>query len=183
MARKDSEKETDRPHYYSQFWLDVAAGRRIIGGPKPEDGEMVEQELVEPVAPRKVGRTINHSDHANGADGHREGAIARIHPVAEPDITEEDESEEDEVETFSTESDADNLDMQDMDVEDADIPDMDLSAVDEDEEEDLFEEEESEEGEEEEEQPEDWVRGRKKAKPSRAIKQPAKRPKRERRTY
>ncbi len=30
MTRKDSEKESERPHYYSQFWLDVAAGRRII---------------------------------------------------------------------------------------------------------------------------------------------------------
>src|SRR3989442_573950 len=39
MTRKDSEKETDRPHYYSQFWLDVAAGRTVIGGPKVEDEE------------------------------------------------------------------------------------------------------------------------------------------------
>ena len=31
MARKDLEKETERPRYYSQFWLDVAAGRRVIG--------------------------------------------------------------------------------------------------------------------------------------------------------
>jgi hypothetical protein len=34
MARKDLEKETERPRYYSQFWLDVAAGRRVIGGGK-----------------------------------------------------------------------------------------------------------------------------------------------------
>ena len=182
MARKDSEKETDRPHYYSQFWLDVAAGRRVIGGPKPEDGEMIEQEPVEPVAaPRKAARSTNHSEHANGADGYREGAAARMHPAAEPDIT-EDESEEDEAGAFEIESNEDNLEMQDMDVEDADIPDMDLSAVDEDEEEDLFEDEEENE-EEDEDQPEDWGRGRKKAKPARATKQPAKRPKRERRTY
>ncbi len=31
MARKDLDKETERPRYYSQFWLDIAAGRRVIG--------------------------------------------------------------------------------------------------------------------------------------------------------
>lgn len=31
MTRKEPEKETERPHYYSQFWLDIAAGRRAIG--------------------------------------------------------------------------------------------------------------------------------------------------------
>ncbi len=28
MTRKDSERDAERPRYYSQFWLDVAAGRR-----------------------------------------------------------------------------------------------------------------------------------------------------------
>src|SRR5947209_7132933 len=45
MTRKDSEKESERPHYYSQFWLDIAAGRRVIGGPRPdENGEAAEAE-------------------------------------------------------------------------------------------------------------------------------------------
>lgn len=43
MARKDLEKETERPRYYSQFWLDVAAGRRVIGGGKgAQEGEEAE---------------------------------------------------------------------------------------------------------------------------------------------
>jgi hypothetical protein len=50
MARKDLEKETERPRYYSQFWLDVAAGRRVIGGGKgaqeDEDGEASEVETA-----------------------------------------------------------------------------------------------------------------------------------------
>lgn len=50
MARKDLEKETERPRYYSQFWLDVAAGRRVIGGGKSaqedEDGEASEVEAA-----------------------------------------------------------------------------------------------------------------------------------------
>ena len=49
MTRKDSEKETDRPHYYSQFWLDVAAGRTVIGAPKVEDeAELAEDETEIP---------------------------------------------------------------------------------------------------------------------------------------
>src|SRR5260221_3536286 len=58
MTRKDSEKDAERPHYYSQFWLDVAAGRRVIGGPKPEDGtETSAPGLPEPIALCRTGRT------------------------------------------------------------------------------------------------------------------------------
>ncbi len=51
MARKDLEKETELPRYYSQFWLDVAAGRRVIGAGKGaeagEDGEGEEESAPE----------------------------------------------------------------------------------------------------------------------------------------
>jgi hypothetical protein len=30
MIRKDSALDTDRPHYYSQFWVDVASGKRDL---------------------------------------------------------------------------------------------------------------------------------------------------------
>jgi hypothetical protein len=30
MTRKDTSQEMDRPHYYSQFWVDVAAGKRSV---------------------------------------------------------------------------------------------------------------------------------------------------------
>ena len=46
MTRKESEKDSERTHYYSQFWLDVAAGRKIIGAPKANDEiDTYEQEL------------------------------------------------------------------------------------------------------------------------------------------
>ncbi|GHO89116.1 hypothetical protein [Dictyobacter formicarum] len=61
MTRKDSEKDSERPHYYSQFWLDVAAGRHVIGAPKPEDGEVAE-EVPEP-APQRRSR---FNDTGNG---------------------------------------------------------------------------------------------------------------------
>ncbi len=48
MARKDSEKDVERPRYYSQFWLDVAAGRKVITGGKgaleTDEGDVSEQD-------------------------------------------------------------------------------------------------------------------------------------------
>jgi hypothetical protein len=48
MARKDLDKETERPRYYSQFWLDIAAGRRVIGAERGvqdnEEAEALETE-------------------------------------------------------------------------------------------------------------------------------------------
>src|SRR5579859_1897047 len=59
MARKDLEKETERPRYYSQFWLDVAAGRRVIGVGKgaqeAEEAEMSEAESATE-APARAGK-------------------------------------------------------------------------------------------------------------------------------
>ena len=30
MSRKDTAQELDRPHYYSQFWIDIAQGKRDL---------------------------------------------------------------------------------------------------------------------------------------------------------
>ena len=59
MARKDLEKETERPRYYSQFWLDIAAGRRVIGAGKGasegDDAEAGEAESA-PELTTKAGK-------------------------------------------------------------------------------------------------------------------------------
>ena len=166
MTRKDSEKDSDRPHYYSQFWLDVAAGRRVIGAPKPEEGEGVEPDLPEPTsAPRRAPRPAQHE----GSNGHADsGAI--VHPVAEP-ITTPDAFIEPDVDEFS---DSDDLEFQAP--EDADIPDVVDDLGEDEEEEELFDDEE--EGEEEEEEDEDDIgwsspRGRKKPRPSARSAKPA----------
>jgi hypothetical protein len=172
MTRKETEKDSDRPHYYSQFWLDIAAGRRTIGGPKPEDGEGIEPEIEVAPAPRRtVGRTApSDISETHITDGYTDNIV---HPVAEP-ITTPDAFIEPEVDDF-TES--DDLDIQSP-VEDADIPDMDLGVLDEDEDEEPFDDEE--EGEEDEEEEDDigWGggRGRKKAKPVRPTKVVPKKP-------
>jgi hypothetical protein len=58
MIRRDTALDADRPHYYSQFWIDVAAGKREIGGarpavPEPED-EVADQVEAAEVAPPHV---------------------------------------------------------------------------------------------------------------------------------
>lgn len=168
MARKDIEKDSDRPHYYSQFWLDVAAGRRIIGAPKPEEeGEQAETEI--PETPRRTGRTSSfEQDEYSPAsvDGRRETIE---HPVVEP-LEEPEVAYEPEVDEFAEEEDLE----QNPELEDEDIPDMDLGLADDEEEEEVFDEEEEEE---EEEDDLGWGgRGRKKPKPGRTTK-PQARPK------
>ena len=188
MTRKDSEKDSDRTHYYSQFWLDVAAGRRIIGAPKPED-EAAEPEVLEPTLPlRKSSRSASYDD---SGDSHFDGYEERIvHPVAEPLATPE-EFIEPEPEEIDLE--ADNVatpDLQDEIVDDMDIPDMDLAPDEEEEtaieeplnedEEELLDEEEDEDEEEEEEDDLGWGgRGRKRNKPVRPKVPPKKAPRRD----
>ena len=66
MSRKDSEKEAERPHYYSQFWLDVAAGRRIIGTPKGDNEENGDDlpDLPPPPAPVRKSSARAQEDRA-----------------------------------------------------------------------------------------------------------------------
>ncbi len=166
MTRKDSEKDSERPHYYSQFWLDVAAGRRIIGTPKPaEEGESGDTETPELTPLRKTGRASEQELPRGTVDEyapepvHVSSTSEPVEEYASPDIEEEEEDSEY---------------PQDVPPIDDDIPDFD-DISDEDigeeaEEEDFFDEEEEEEEEE------DWRRGgRKKAKPTRPIKPPSKR--------
>lgn len=53
MIRKDTALDADRPHYYSQFWIDVAAGKREIGAPHPAAPEHEPElmDMVEAAAP------------------------------------------------------------------------------------------------------------------------------------
>lgn len=159
MTRKDSEKDAERPHYYSQFWLDIAAGRRVIGGPKPEDAE-ANEEIPEPAPLRKAGRSA--------AETLKE---TRASAVVEPEAEEEEYEQNNTVE----EGDLPNI------VFDEDV-DLAAEAAEEDYNEDEFEAEEDDfyDEEEDEEEDEEWGRrgGRKKAKPARPTK-PVKKAKRE----
>lgn len=179
MTRKDSDKDSERPHYYSQFWLDVAAGRRVIGAPRPEeDGEALDSEIAEPAIPRR-GRLSDDGDEQNGQI---------VHPVAEPVRTPQDFIEPDKEDDVVIPGDQEALDDQDDVIEDTDVPDMDLETDADAEDEEEEEPSDDADGEEEEEEDDDgmnWGRGRKKAKPTRAVKPAPKKPgKRDtRRTY
>jgi hypothetical protein len=162
MTRKDSEKDADRPHYYSQFWLDIAAGRRVIGGPKLEE-DANEIDIPEPalVAPSRRGARVEISRET------RPGAVVEPEIEEEEDFEQEDTVEEDELPNIV-------LDEEVVEPE-ADIlgeANPEEEAV----EEDLFEEDEEDEDEE------GWDGrhgGRKKAKPVRQPVKPVKKPKRE----
>lgn len=180
MTKRDNEKDLERPHYYSQFWLDVAAGRRIIGTPKQnEEGEHTEAELLEPasggyISSAQQSNTISHA----ASNGKTEGVVS---PEVESEVeaSSSEEAEEPEADLDLIFADIEVTDDQDALVEDTDIPDMDLSTIDE-EEEDFDEEEPGEKdelaSEDIEEDEMDWGRGRKKPKPLRQVKAPAKKP-------
>ena len=143
MTRKDSEKDAERPHYYSQFWLDIAAGRRVIGGPKPEEADANEvEEAPEPASTRKVGRN-------SAADGYQDA-----HAVVEPAV--EEEEEEFEQEDTVDEADLPNIVLDDVVEEEEPVEDI----IDEDyiEEEEEPEEEEEFFEDEEDEEDDDWNR-------------------------
>lgn len=122
MTRKESEKEADRPHYYSQFWLDVAAGRRIIGAPKPNDEVDTYDPELDAIPPRRSSRNTSSAI----SDGYEE-TIA--HPEVEPEF-DADEYAEPELD----EEDLEENDITDGEIptiiEDTEIPDMDLAPTD-----------------------------------------------------
>jgi hypothetical protein len=175
MARKDSEKDSERPHYYSQFWLDVAAGRRIIGAPKPGDeAEQGEIDIPEPPAPRRVGRMGGGHEEPFMSPAPSNGYSEAIeHPIAEPIVDEEEIVEPETEDLLQNEEQG----YQDEDLEDTEIPDMDLTPI-EEEDEDLYDEDAEEEEEEEEDEDDlGWSgRGRKRNKPTRTPKQPPRKP-------
>jgi hypothetical protein len=165
MTRKDSEKETERPHYYSQFWLDVAAGRKIIGASRPEE-EAAEPEPQE-VAPRKSARG------ATTTVEHEEPAYNEVETPAEEEEAYETEVETEPEEDFLGGEEEFEQELPNIIVdEEEEVPEV--EPLEEEEEEDFFDEED------EEDEDMEWGRGRKKPKPGRQTKQPPKRPRRDR---
>lgn len=169
MTRKDNEKDAERPHYYSQFWLDVAAGRRIIGLPKNEEGDGLEAEASESVTPRRAARasapTIEDEQEEQDEEYTPEDGVSPLDKTT------------DVPEAEANEIDIDNVNDLDLVVDDVDVelPEEDVESEEEDlADEDFFDEEEEEEEEDE----ESWgARGRKKAKPVKkpVVKKPGKR--------
>jgi len=49
MSRKDIAQEVDRPHYYSQFWIDIAQGKRDLSAARSVESE-AEIDDVEPAS-------------------------------------------------------------------------------------------------------------------------------------
>lgn len=47
MTRKDVTQDIDRPHYYSQFWIDVAQGKRDVTAGRVADAETEVEDIEE----------------------------------------------------------------------------------------------------------------------------------------
>jgi hypothetical protein len=173
MTRKD-EKDTERPHYYSQFWLDVAAGRREIGSSKTDESSDAD-DMPEPSASVRKG---NRPAAAALVDGHRsthardfdEENFAADEPFGTDEADELDNYNEPEMED-ELEGNLDDDDIPNILVENPsgeEDEDIDLPLA---EEEESFDEDEYYDDEEEDE--DDWsARGRKKPKPGRQTKAP-----------
>lgn len=183
MTKKESEKDSDRPHYYSQFWLDIAAGRRVIGGSRSDESDADE-------GPEPMPVSLRRHVYSNDTDGYHEEVV---HPQVEQEL--EDDADEystpelepiDEVEEISDED--EGLLAPVFGANDDDIPDVDLSPkiemapeVEESESDEAAEAEAEDEFFDEEAEDEDeddtWTaRGRKKPKPGRQAKLPTKLP-------
>ncbi len=164
MTRKESERDTERPHYYSQFWLDVAAGRKVIGAPKTDEtAEGAELEPVETAVLHKAG----HNNTSAVTDEYKETRM--VEPALA--LEEDEELEEPELDNLELINEVDDLDIPNIEVDETSAPEMDLIVEEEEEpEEEFFEDEDEDEDE--------WntTRGRKKPKPGRQTKLPPKLP-------
>src|SRR2546423_6256127 len=125
MTRKESEKDSDRPHYYSQFWLDIAAGRRTIGVPKTNDEVDTYEPELDVVPPRRSAR----NDSQAFSDGYEE---TLAHPEVEPEPEfDADEFAEPELDEMDQEDDIADGEIPNIIVEETEIPDMDLAPTEE----------------------------------------------------
>jgi hypothetical protein len=50
MIRKDPSLDTDKPHYYSQYWIDIATGKSTSSTELPQDEDVDFGDEFEPVA-------------------------------------------------------------------------------------------------------------------------------------
>lgn len=75
MARRDTSLDIDRPHFYSQYWLDIAMGKQDVAGEEsasaaidldePEDDDLLEiPEIVTPKPAKKAPKVDRKAEPA-----------------------------------------------------------------------------------------------------------------------
>ena len=47
LSRKDTSQDLDRPHFYSQFWIDVAQGKRDLSAVRGADSDAEAEDIEE----------------------------------------------------------------------------------------------------------------------------------------
>ncbi len=69
MVRADSKQDSDRPHFYSQYWIDVAMGKPTAAAVSaPAEDEIEEEDEFAFAAPQAEVKPDTRSKAAKGAD-------------------------------------------------------------------------------------------------------------------
>ena len=190
MSRKDTAQELDRPHYYSQFWIDVAQGKRDLSairsadsGVEVEDidigGIETEPELIadsapKPKAPKVPEKKVEPARPVISSLADLANIDLLMKSSAEMDSDEVPDIEAGAIDDLAPFSEAPNG------VEPSIVTDFDLDDIEEGPEEEPLEDSlaDGEDFDEEEEEEDDWGSSRKPSKPQKPRRQP-----RERRGY
>ncbi len=155
MIRKDPAQDTDRAHYYSQFWIEVAAGRPIgQGNQETSDDEELEETDFDvlmgatpvsapPVETKPKPKAVEKKDTARSLSSLAD--LASIADLMSQSAQMEDEAVP-EIEAGATEEPEDVTDFGYNEVPETEVPGM--LASEEEEPLDEFEEEEEEEDDE-----------------------------------
>ncbi len=191
MSRKDTAQELDRPHYYSQFWIDVAQGKRDLAAIRSGDSDAEEIEdsdvagvSAEPAfATDSLARTKAPKAPEKKPEPVARPVISSLADLANIDLLMKSSAEMDNDEVPDIEAGAiDDLEPfseSSSPAEPSIVTDFDLDDIEEEPEAELAEDSLADDEDfEEEEEDDDWGSTRKPSKPQKARRQP-----RERRGY
>lgn len=85
MIRKDTTLDADRPHYYSQFWIDIAMGKREIGGPRTATADHETESIEDMRAEPLVADVMNAIAAEPDFEPEPEPPIVRTPPAKKPE--------------------------------------------------------------------------------------------------
>ena len=189
LSRKDTSQDLDRPHFYSQFWIDVAQGKRDLSAVRVADSDVEAEDIEEEEFGMAPEPAVSPPPKAKAAPKASEKkaepprpVISSLADLANIDLLMRSSAEMDNDEVPDIEAGAiDDLGPfghATTDAEPTVVTDFDLDEAENEPEELLEENLEEEEGGFDEEEEDDWGAPRKSSKPQKPRRQP-----RERRGY
>ncbi len=190
MSRKDTGQELDRPHYYSQFWIDVAQGKRDLSAIRSADSDAESEDVDIGVVGAEPDLVVDSATKPKvpkipekKVEPVRPPVISSLADLANIDLlmkssAEMDSDEVPDIEAGTIDDLAPFSGEATTEVEPAIVTDFDLDEIEEEPQEEPLEESLADGEEFEEEEDDDWGSSRKPSKPQKPRRQP-----RERRPY